>query len=148
MKIDRDFEVLAVPEAVGHFLNRLNLGIEPFAHRICDQVLKVRQNLGQIFPEHPRLLDHRLQPRMRRPEKLGFKMSRRGGRACKNVSNWQLSRWRHFRSGACSYNGTDAPHSGQAQRNPSAWAAQTSTLCSIISTLTLSTVQGLSKSKR
>ena len=61
MEIVRDLEVLAVPEAVGHLLDRLDLGIESFAHRIGDPVLEVRQNLGQVLREHPCLLDHRLQ---------------------------------------------------------------------------------------
>ena len=47
MEIVRDLGVLAVPEAVGHLLDRLDLGIESFAHRIGDPMLEVRQNLGR-----------------------------------------------------------------------------------------------------
>jgi hypothetical protein len=42
MKTDRDLDRLAVPEAADHFLNRLNLGIKPFAYRMSDLVIKVR----------------------------------------------------------------------------------------------------------
>jgi len=55
MEIDRDLEVLAVPVAVGHLLDRLNLGIESFAHRIRNPMPEVRQNLSQVFPKHPGL---------------------------------------------------------------------------------------------
>lgn len=59
MEINRDLEVPAVPVAVGHFLDRLDLGIEPFANCVRDAMLEVRQNLGQVFAEHPRLFNHR-----------------------------------------------------------------------------------------
>jgi hypothetical protein len=45
MKINSGLEVLVVPEAVGHFLNRLNLGIEPFAPK------SIGEGVFCVFPK-------------------------------------------------------------------------------------------------
>jgi hypothetical protein len=67
MKVDGRLEVILVPEAVGHLLNRLDFGVEALAHRIGDPVPKVGDDIGLMALDHPRYLPHRRQLRMSGP---------------------------------------------------------------------------------
>ena len=62
MEVDGVNEVLSVPEASRRVLHPLDLGIDGFASRVCDPVPQVRDDVLEPPLEHPRHLDHRLQP--------------------------------------------------------------------------------------
>src|SRR5262249_33939588 len=50
------------------FFPCLNLRVEPLAGGVGDPMVEVRQDIVQVFPDHPRPLHDRWQLRMRRPE--------------------------------------------------------------------------------
>lgn len=57
--------MLAVTKPVGLFLDRLDLGIQPFSDSVGNSVSKIGKNLLQVLTKHPCLLYHGLKPRMR-----------------------------------------------------------------------------------
>ena len=46
MKVDRRSEVFFVSETIRPFLDRLDLGIQPFTHGIGNRMDNVRQDVG------------------------------------------------------------------------------------------------------
>ena len=62
VEVDRVHEVLPVPEAPRRVLHPLDLGIDGFAGRVSDPMPQVRDDVFESPFEHPRYLDHRLQP--------------------------------------------------------------------------------------
>src|SRR5271157_6200857 len=62
VEIDRMDEILLVAEASRRVLHPLDLGIDRFASRVRDPVSQVRDDVLEPPFEHPRHLDHRLQP--------------------------------------------------------------------------------------
>src|SRR5213594_18830 len=61
-------EVLAVAEAAGRGEDPLDLRVQALGRRVRDAVVQVRENVREVSLEHPRLLDHGLEPRVRGPE--------------------------------------------------------------------------------
>ena len=47
MEVDGRLEVLQVAEAVGHLLDRLDLGVEPLADGVRDAMRKVAEDVGE-----------------------------------------------------------------------------------------------------
>ena len=70
MEVDGGFEVLQVAEAVSHLLDRLDLAVEAFAHRVGDPVAEVRQDVGEMPLEGSGRFENRLQPAVGGPEVL------------------------------------------------------------------------------
>ena len=62
VEVDGVNEVLFVPEASRRVFHPLNLGIDGFASRVRDPVPQVRDDVFEPPLQHPRHLDHRLQP--------------------------------------------------------------------------------------
>ena len=67
MEVDRVNEVLFVPKASRRVLHPLNLGIDRFAGCVGDAVPQVCDDVLEPPLEHPRHVDHRLQPTPHRP---------------------------------------------------------------------------------
>src|SRR5437667_9946992 len=68
MEVDRGLEVLAVAEATGGVADPLDLRVEALGRRVGNPVAQVGKDVRQVRLEHPRLLDHGLEPRVGRPE--------------------------------------------------------------------------------
>src|SRR5208283_3391295 len=62
VEVDRVYEVLLVPEAPRRVLHPLDLGVDGFAGRVGDPMPQVSDDVLESSFEHPRYLDHRLQP--------------------------------------------------------------------------------------
>lgn len=60
-------EVILAPEAIGHLLDGLNLGVEAFAHGIRDAVPKVGDDIPPMALDQPRHHSHGRQPRVSGP---------------------------------------------------------------------------------
>ena len=56
MEVDRRLEVLDVAEAAGHALDRLDLAVEPLAHRVGDRMLVVGQDVVDVPADRLRRL--------------------------------------------------------------------------------------------
>lgn len=67
-KVDCCLEMLGIAEAAGHALDRLNLAVESFAHRVGDRMLVVGQDVVDVPTNRLGRLANRLQPAMCRPE--------------------------------------------------------------------------------
>src|SRR5947199_379011 len=68
VEVDRRLEVLPVAEAAGGVPDPLDLRVQAFGRRVGDPVAQVGEDVRQVRLEHPRLLDHGLEPRVGRPE--------------------------------------------------------------------------------
>src|SRR5439155_22410917 len=68
VEVDRGLEVLAVAEATGGVADPLDLRVEALGRRVGNPVAQVGKDVRQVRLEHPRLLDHGLEPRVGRPE--------------------------------------------------------------------------------
>src|SRR2546422_6900913 len=68
VEVDRRLEVLPVAEAAGGVPDPLDLRVRAFGRRVGDPVAQVGEDVRQVRLEHPRLLDHGLEPRVGRPE--------------------------------------------------------------------------------
>src|SRR5258708_33931294 len=64
VKVDSRFEVLSVPETVGHLLDGLDLGIETLGDGVGDAVGEEGQNVGQVALDHAGRVDPRRQRRV------------------------------------------------------------------------------------
>lgn len=53
MKVDGRLEVILIAEAVGHFLDGLNLGVQALTHGIGDPVPEVGNGIGPMARDHP-----------------------------------------------------------------------------------------------
>src|SRR5215467_665775 len=67
VKVDRMNEVLFVAKTSRRILYPLDFGIDRFAGRVGDAVPQVRDDVLEPSFDHPRHLDHRLQPTSYRP---------------------------------------------------------------------------------
>ena len=72
MKIDRDLEALLVPESVRRLLDRLDLGVQPFAGGIGDRMRDIGQDIGQMALDQMGNLPHRLEAAMGGPPEPAF----------------------------------------------------------------------------
>src|SRR5437899_2421260 len=68
VEVDRGLEVLPVAETAGGVPDPLDLRVQAFGRRVGDPVAQVGEDVRQVRLEHPRLLDHGLEPRVGRPE--------------------------------------------------------------------------------
>src|SRR5213079_2560615 len=68
VEVDRGLEVLPVAEATGGVAEPLDLRVQALGRRVGDPVAQVGEDVRQVRLEHPRLLDHGPEPRVRRPE--------------------------------------------------------------------------------
>src|SRR5207249_4116069 len=68
VEVDGSLEVLAVAEAAGRVADPLDLRVQALGCRVRDAVAQVRENVREVRLEHPRLLDHGLEPAVRGPE--------------------------------------------------------------------------------
>src|SRR5437667_4856223 len=68
VEVDRGLEVLPVAEAAGGVPDPLDLRIQALGGRVGDPVAEVGEDVREVRLEHPRLLDHGRQARVRRPE--------------------------------------------------------------------------------
>src|SRR5436190_7544324 len=68
VEVDRGLEVLPVAEATGGVAEPLDLRVQALGRRVGDPVAQVGEDVREVRLEHPRLLDHGLEPRVRRPE--------------------------------------------------------------------------------
>src|SRR5436309_3636626 len=68
VEVDRRLEVLPVAEAAGGVPDPLDLRVQAFGRRVGDPEAQVGEDVRQVRLEHPRLLDHGLEPRVGRPE--------------------------------------------------------------------------------
>src|SRR5438093_4201512 len=68
VEVDRGLEVLPVAETAGGVPDPLDLRVEAFGRRVGDPAAEVGDDVRQVRLEHPRLLDHGLEPRVGRPE--------------------------------------------------------------------------------
>ena len=75
MKIDGSFEVLPVPEPISHLLDGLDLRVKALADRIGDRVLKVGEDVVEVFVHHPGFFDNRLKAGVCRPEVPPFEVT-------------------------------------------------------------------------
>ncbi len=57
VKVDGRFEVILVPEAIGHLLDRLDFGVEPLAHCIGHLLEADRVLLKGVGDEHEPFLE-------------------------------------------------------------------------------------------
>ncbi len=72
MKVNRCLESFLVPESVSSFLDRLDLGVQPFTHRIGDRMRDVRKDIGQMALDQMSDFLHRLQSAVGRPPEPAF----------------------------------------------------------------------------
>src|SRR3989304_4874005 len=68
VKVDGRLEVLPVAEAVGHFLDGLDLGVEALTDRVGDPVGEERHDVGQVALDQAGGFDHGRQARVGGPE--------------------------------------------------------------------------------
>src|SRR5438132_6787772 len=68
VEVDRGLEVLPVAETASGVPDPLDLRVQAFGRRVGDPVAQVGEDVRQVRLEHPRLLDHGLEPRVGRPE--------------------------------------------------------------------------------
>src|SRR6266446_6754504 len=68
VEVDGGLEVLPVPVAAGRVPDPLDLGIQALGGRVGDPVPQVGEDVREVRLQHPRLLDHGLEPGVRRPE--------------------------------------------------------------------------------
>src|SRR3972149_4334313 len=68
VKVDGRLEVLPVAEAVGHFLDGLDLGVEALTDGVGDAVSEEGHDVRQVALDQPRGVDDRRQARVGGPE--------------------------------------------------------------------------------
>src|SRR4030042_5340775 len=68
MEVNGCFKVLTVPKPIGHLLDGLKFGVEPFRHSIRNGMSKIGQHIMKVFMDHPGRLYHRFQTRVRGPK--------------------------------------------------------------------------------
>ena len=68
VEVDGRLEVLSVPVTAGRVADPLDFRVEAFGGRVGDAVAQVGEDVREVPLQHPRLLDHGLEPRVRRPE--------------------------------------------------------------------------------
>ena len=71
MEVDRGPVMVPVSVATSHEFDHLDLAVDPFGGGICDPVLEVGQDVGQVPLERFGRFDHRRDTRVRRPEVPG-----------------------------------------------------------------------------
>jgi hypothetical protein len=67
MKVDGGLEVVIFTEAIGHLLDRLNLGVQAITHGTGDSFLEVSGDMGPVAFDHLGHRPQRCQTRMVRP---------------------------------------------------------------------------------
>jgi hypothetical protein len=67
MKVDGGLEVVLFTEAIGHLLDRLNLGVQAITHGTGDSFLEVSGDMGPVAFDHLGHRPQRCQTRMSRP---------------------------------------------------------------------------------
>ncbi len=72
MKIDRNLEAFLVPKSVGPFLDRLDLGVQPFARGIGDRMRDIGQDIGEMPLDQVGDLSHGFQSAMSSPPEPAF----------------------------------------------------------------------------